>query len=90
MFCFLVFPRFRETHQKFGEPSCPYLDIRVAIVVISFFVAIAAELYQKAIVEKDELKIYVSIYIKGHLFKRRGCIRRNDFVKQGRVFIKKD
>ena len=35
--------------------------------------------------------MHICIYIKGHLVKRKGCInRRNDFVKQGRVVIKKD
>ena len=34
--------------------------------------------------------MHICIYIKGHLVKRKGCIRRNDFVKQGRVGIKKD
>ena len=29
--------------------------------------------------------MHICIYIKGHLVKRKGCIRRNDFVKQGRV-----
>ena len=33
--------------------------------------------------------MHICIYIKGHLVKRKGCIRRNDFVKQGRVELRK-
>ena len=35
--------------------------------------------------------MHIYIYIKGDLVKRKGCINgRNEFVKQGRVVIKKD
>ena len=35
--------------------------------------------------------MHICIDIKGHLVKKKGCINRtNDFVKQGRVVIKKD